>query len=147
MCSNKYTSRGFGASGASRSSWTAPRESYKVPHDKGSSFLFGGAGLRGSPKSGAQHRSIPSGPGSPSSAASRTLTQGDALETSDEHTKRARGIDLSGGDITTTKFERSVLFLGLLIAAIVFSMVVRACASASDSSWVQEHRAHINPDD
>ncbi len=91
---------------------------------------------------------MPAGSREPSSTpVSRTLKQGDALETSDEHANRAPRIDFSGGDITTTKLERTVLLLGLLIAAIVFSMVVRACASASDSSWVQEHRAHINPDD
>lgn len=66
---------------------------------------------------------------------------------SNDQGKPARGIDLSGGDITTTKLERTVLFVGLLVAAIICSMLVRACAGSSDSSWVQEHRAHINPDD
>jgi hypothetical protein len=73
--------------------------------------------------------------------------QGGAVGSANELAKRARGIDLSGGDRTTTKLERTVLFVGLLVAAVIFSMVVRACASASDSSWVQEHRARINPDD
>lgn len=148
MSGNKYTSRGFSASGASQSSWKAPRDSYGAPKDNGSSFLFGGAGLRGSPKSGAQHRSIPTGVGGQiGSQASRVLEQEGMGIPKRDQSERSRGIDLSGGDRTTTKLERGVLFVGLLVAAVICSMLFRACAGGSDSSWVQEHRARINPDD
>lgn len=147
MSSNKYTSRGFGASGASQSSWNAPRESYKASSDQGTSFLFGGAGLRGSPKSGSQHRTTPSGNGNTVSAwNSRLNDESGAGASSKENTKSPRGIDLSGGDITTTKLERNLLFLGVLIAAIICSMLVRACVGGTDSSWVDERRSYINPD-
>lgn len=145
MSSNKYTSRGFGASGASQSSWNAPRESYKAPTDNGTSFLFGGAGLRGSPKSGSQHRSSPSGAGSSVSPWSQKLKEdGASTDLSKDQSKAKRGIDLAGGDITTSKLERTFLFVGALVAAIIFSALVRGCSGRTDSSWVDEHRAHIN---
>jgi hypothetical protein len=77
----------------------------------------------------------------------RGLEQGGVGASPEDKAKRARGLDLTGGDITTTKFERTILFVGLLVATIICSLVFRACAGGSDSSWVQEHRAHINPDD
>ena len=147
MSSNKYTSRGFGASGASQSSWNAPRESYKAPQDQGTNFLFGGAGLRGSPKSGAQHRSTPSGAGASVSAwKSRIADEPGSGALSKEDSKAPRGIDLTGGDITTTKLERNLLFIGVFVVAVVCSMLFRACAGGTDSSWIDERRSHINPD-
>lgn len=145
MSGNKYTARGFGASSASQSSWSAPRESYKAPKDHGTNFLFGGSGLRGSPTSGSQHRSAPSG-ASTSALADRLREREVSNESFKEHPKGGRGIDLSGGDITTSKLERIFLFVGLLIVTIIMSTIIRACSGGSDSSWVDEHRATINPD-
>jgi hypothetical protein len=57
-------------------------------------------------------------------------------------------LDLSGGDITTTKLERIAILGGIFIVALLFSLVIRAVSGgSSDTSWVQEHRAQINPDD
>lgn len=148
MSSNKYTSRGFGASGASQSSWNAPRESYKPAQDTGSSFLFGGSGLRGSPKSAGHHQLKSPDFGSQLSAkASPVRDEGPSRAAAKDGSDRPRGLDLSGGDITTTKLERSLLFVGLLVAALVFSMFVRACAGGTDSDWVRDHRSMINQDE
>jgi hypothetical protein len=55
---------------------------------------------------------------------------------------------MSGGDETTTSVQRRALFVGLFVAALIFSVLIRACAGgSSDTSWVGEHRAHFNPDD
>ena len=148
MSSNKYTSRGFGASGASQSTWNAPRDSYKAPRDQGTNFLFGGAGLRGSPKSGAQHRATPSGAGAGASPWTPRIGEArDSDALSAEQSKDARGIDLSGGDTTTSKLERTILFVGVVVVALVCSVLFRACAGGSDSGWIQEHRAHINSEE
>jgi hypothetical protein len=149
MSIDKFTSRGFGSSGAGRSSsWSAPRESYKAPTDQGSSFLFGGAGLRGSPQSGAQNRAIPQGGGSQlTSQLNRLGEKSDPLKDSDR-SERSRGIDLSGGDETTTSMQRRFLFLSLFVGALLLSFVIRACAGgSSDTSWIDDRRSHINPDD
>ena len=148
MSIDKFTSRGFGSSGASRSSWSAPRESYKAPADQGSSFLFGGAGLRGSPQSGSQHRAIPQGGASQLSSQVNRLGEDSPLFQDPENSKRSRGIDLSGGDMTTTSLQRRGLLLMLFVVALVFSFAIRACAGgSSDTSWIDDRRSHINPDD
>lgn len=145
MSIDKFTSRGFGASGASRSSWSAPRESYRAQTDQGSSFLFGGSGLRGSLQSGSQYRAIPKGGGSQlTSEANRLGEDSSSLKDSE----RFRGIDLSGGDETTTSMQRRFMLLSLFVAAVIFSFVMRACAGGSaDTSWIDDRRSHINPDD
>jgi hypothetical protein len=62
--------------------------------------------------------------------------------------ERGRGIDLSGGDHTTTSLERRFLLLGIFVAALIFSVLIRACAGgSSDTSWIDERRSHMNPDD
>jgi hypothetical protein len=150
MSIDKFTSRGFGASGArGRSSWSAPRETYKATSDTGSSFLFGGSGLRGSPTSGAQHKSNPPSNGVGLSAEAARLTDDrSSSKLMNEATEKSRKLDLSGGDITTTKLQRIVILGGLFAAALLFSLIFRAFSGGSpDTSWVQEHRAHINPDD
>jgi hypothetical protein len=145
MSSNKFTSRGFGSSGASQSKYNAPSDSYKPVRDTGSSFIFGGTGLRGSPKSGAQSLNRPAAPGSsPSSQASKLFDEDPSGKSSKAKGEQARGFDLSGGDITTSKLERTVLFVGLIVAALIISLFVRACAGGSDSSWVSERRSRIN---
>lgn len=148
MSIDKFTSRGFGSSGAGRSSWNAPRDSCKAPTEQGSSFLFGGAGLRGSPQSGSQHRAIPQGGGNQlTSQANRLGEDAPPLKDSDG-SERGRGIDLSGGDHTTTSLERRFLLLGIFVAALIFSVLIRACAGgSSDTSWIDERRSHMNPDD
>ena len=148
MSIDKFTSRGYGSSGASRSSWSAPRDSYKPSSDQGSNFLFGGAGLRGGPQSGAQHRPLPKGGGSEFSSHSRHL--GEECSSFNESTdqKRSRSVDLSGGDATTTSLQRRAMLVTLFAGALLFSFLIRACAGGSaDTSWVGEHRAQINPDD
>ena len=148
MSIDKFTSRGFGSSGASRSSRSAPRESYKPSSDQGSNFLFGGAGLRGGPQSGGQHRALPKGGGSELSSHAKRLGEESCGVGDSADQKRFRGIDMSGGDETTTSVQRRVIFVGLLVGALMFSVLIRACAGgSSDNSWVGEHRAHINPDD
>lgn len=150
MSIDKFTSRGFGASGASgRSSWSAPRESYKAPKEAGSNFLFGGSGLRGSPTSGAQHKSMPSGGGvGLSSEATRLNDDRRSSKLMNGATEGKHKLDLSGGDLTTTKLERIAILGGIFIVALVFSLVMRAVSGgSSDTSWVQERRAYINPDD
>ncbi|MEY4670088.1 MAG: hypothetical protein RL518_2787 [Pseudomonadota bacterium] len=148
MSSDKFTSRGFGASGAGRSSWSPPRDSYKAPVDKGSSFLFGGAGLRGSPHAGRQQRPIPQAGNSQFSAQANRLDEPGSSLQEGERSRRAPAIDLSGGDITTTSLQRRGLFVALFVVALVLSVVMRACAGgASDTSWIRERRSHIQSND
>jgi hypothetical protein len=148
MSIDKFTSRGFGASGAGRSTWSAPRESYKAPTDQGSSFLFGGAGLRGSPQSGAQTRAIPQGKGSQLTSEANRLGEESPFLKDSDRSERLRGIDLSGGDQTTTSLQRRFVLLSLFVAALLFSFVIRACAGgSSDTSWISERRSHIHPSD
>jgi hypothetical protein len=144
MSIDKFTARGFGSSGAKGSSWSAPRESYKAPAEQGSSFIFGGSGLRGSPQSGSQNRAIPQGGGSYlSSQVNRLGEESPALKDSE----RFRGIDLSGGDETTTTLQRRFLFIGLFVGALIFSLFIRAfVGGASDTSWIDDRRSHMNPD-
>ena len=146
MSIDKFTSRGFGASGASgRSSWSAPRDSYKTTTDGGSSFLFGGSGLRGSPTSGAQHKSIPSGGVGLGSEATRFNDEHGSSQLMNGATGGSRKLDLSGGDVTTTKLQRIMLLGGLVVAAFVFSILLRIVTGGlSDTSWVREHRSHVN---
>jgi len=147
MSIDKFTSRGFGSSGAGRSSWSAPRESYKAPADQGSNFLFGGAGLRGSPQSGAQNRAIPQGGGAQLTSQANRLGEENSLFQDPERSKGSRGIDLSGGDMTTTSLQRRFLLLTLFVGALLFSFAIRACAGgSSDTSWIDDRRSHINPD-
>jgi hypothetical protein len=55
---------------------------------------------------------------------------------------------MSGGDETTTSTQRRAIFVGLFVTALIFSFIIRGCAGgSSDTSWVDEHRAHINPDE
>lgn len=148
MSIDKFTSRGFGSSGASRSSWSAPRESYKASSEQGSNFLFGGAGLRGGPQSGGQQRALPKGGGSELSSYAKRSGEESFGSADSADQKRFRGIDMSGGDETTTSVQRRAIFVGLLVGALIFSALIRACAGGStDTSWVGEHRAHINPND
>jgi hypothetical protein len=66
----------------------------------------------------------------------------------DDGNEGPRSFDLSGGDSTTTKFERIAILGGIFVAAVVFSFLIRAISGgSSDTSWVQERRALINPDD
>jgi hypothetical protein len=148
MSSDKFTSRGFGSSGAGPSSWNGPRESYKAPAEQGSNFIFGGSGLRGSPQSGAQHRSIPKGGGSQLSSQANIFGEESSSPKGSKKADRDRALDLSGGDMTTTSWQRRGLFLALFVAALLFSVIVRACAGGfSDTSWIHDRRSHINPDD
>jgi hypothetical protein len=63
-------------------------------------------------------------------------------------TGESRKIDLSGGDLTTTRLQRIVILGGLVVAALILSLLLRAVTGGfSDTSWVQERRALINPDD
>jgi hypothetical protein len=40
------------------------------------------------------------------------------------------------------------MLLSLFVAAVIFSFVMRACAGGSaDTSWIDDRRSHINPDD
>jgi len=148
MSIDKFTSRGFGSSGARRSSWNAPRESYKAPSEQGSSFLFGGAGLRGSPRSGSQQRAIPQGGDSQLASQANRLDEDSPYTQDQPRSERFRGIDLSGGDETTTSMQRRSMLLILFVGALLFSFFLRACVGgASDASWVDDRRSHINPDD
>lgn len=148
MSIDKFTSRGFGSSGARRSSWNAPRESYKAPSEQGSSFLFGGAGLRGSPRSGSQQRAIPQGGDSQLASQTNRLDEDSPYTQDPPRSERFRGIDLSGGDETTTSMQRRSMLLILFVGALLFSFFLRACVGgASDASWVDDRRSHINPDD
>lgn len=148
MSIDKFTSRGFGSSGAGRSSWSAPRESFKPSSNGGSNFLFGGAGLRGGPQSGGQHRALPRGGGSELSSHAKPLGEESSAGGDSADQKRFRGIDMSGGDETTTSTQRRAIFVGLFVTALIFSFIIRGCAGgSSDTSWVDEHRAHINPDE
>ncbi len=147
MSIDKFTSRGFGSSGASRSSWSAPRESFKPSSDQGSNFLFGGAGLRGGPQSGGQHKTLPKGGGSELSSHAKRLGEESFAAGDSADKKRFRGIDMTGGDESTTSTQRKAIFVGLFVAALIFSVLIRACSGgSSDTSWVGEHRSHINPD-
>jgi hypothetical protein len=147
MSIDKFTARGFGSSGAKGSSWSAPRESYKAPAEQGSSFIFGGSGLRGSPQSGSQNRAIPQGGGSHLSSQLNRLSEESSALTDSGRSERFRGIDLSGGDETTTTLQRRFLFIGLFVGALIFSLIIRAVAGGiSDTSWINDRRSHINSD-
>ena len=147
MSIDKFTSRGFGSSGARPSSWSAPRESYKAATDQGSNFLFGGSGLRGSPQSGTQNRALPQGGSSHITSKTTMLGHDEPISIDSAGSQRSRGLDLSGGDITTTSLQRRFLLLTLFVGALLFSFGVRACAGGSSTtSWIDERRSHINPD-
>ena len=148
MSIDKFTSRGFGSSGARQSSWSAPRESFKAPTEQGSSFLFGGSGLRGSPQSGSQHRAIPQGGASQLTSQANRLGENSPSLKDLEPSERFRGIDLSGGDETTTSMQRRFMLLSLFVGAVLFSLIIKACAGGSaDTSWIDDRRSHINADD
>ena len=150
MTVDKFTSRGFGASGANgRSSWTASRESYKAPKDAGSSFVFGGSGSRVGPTSGGRHKSIPASGGEGLSSEATRLNDGRrSSKLMTDATESKRNLNLSGGDYTTTKLQRVAILGGVFVAALLLSLLIRAFSGgSSDTSWVQEHRAQINPDD
>jgi hypothetical protein len=62
-------------------------------------------------------------------------------------TESKRNLNLRGGDYTTTKRQRIAILGSVFVAAVLLSLLIRAFSGgSSDTSWVQEHRAQINPD-
>lgn len=144
MSSDKYLTRGFSASGAHKSSYSAPRESYKLTPESGNNFLFGGSGLRGSPQSGSQTRSMPVVKSDSYLSASDLVTgQRDRSASVKGSERYASSLDLSGGDVTTTKYQRRFIFLVIFIGAVIFSSLVRSVVGTTDSSWVRERRSEV----
>jgi len=139
MSIDKFTVRGFG-SGGSSSGWSAPRESFKAPVDRGTSFVMGGGGLRGNPHAGSR-RDASSGIGEVGSIVSRDT---------DGQSSRDRGhivqsaINFRGGDITTTRWERYGLLIVTLLVAILLSVFTKFFSAASSGAdWVKERRSYV----
>lgn len=139
MSIDKFTARGFGGS-SSGSGWSAPRESFKAPVDRGTSFVMGGGGLRGNPHAGSRRESS-SGIAEVGSIVSRDT---------DRQSPRDRGhvlqsaMNFRGGDITTTRWERYGLLIVTLLAAILLSVFTKFFSAASSGAdWVKERRSYV----
>lgn len=144
MSRDKFLGRGFGASGASSSTWSAPRESYKAPVDTGSSFLMGGGGLRGKPAAAKE---------SSSTFDNHTLDTGTSKI---DHMPRLRDrsailqnmSDVRGGDMTASFLQRWGTLGFVLAVSLVFSFFIRSCAKDSgDADWVKERRSAVEQSD
>ena len=143
MSIDKFTSRGFGASGAAGSAWKAPRESYKPQNvDHGTSFTMGGGGVRGRPKVDDKR-----GGDSPSKS-DRYLD--DSLDK--EQKKHARLLDrgaiiqgasvLRAGDRSSYFFEQYRVFLGIVVVVLAAAFLIRWFAlDSEETEWVQERRS------
>ena len=145
MSVNKFTQRGFGASGAQSSGWSAPRDSYKAPVDSGTSFLLGGGGVRGRPNSHSRQESSLDG-ASVDVGGGSLLAQRDNGARLQSRSSILQGVaDVRGGDATTSLLARYGIFAAMLVAALIFSVLVRSCGSdSSGAGWVRERRSHIN---
>lgn len=147
MSTNKFTSRGFGSSGAASSSWTGPRESYKPQSvDHGTSFLMGGGGLKSRPRSSASTDSFVD-----------TKVTGNSLDSKevdrDEKKRPAllnRGSIVTGasvfraGDRSSNFSEQYGVFLTITVIALAIAFAIRWFASESeDTDWVEERRSVV----
>ena len=146
MSIDKFTSRGFGASGAAGSSWKAPRDSHKPQNvDHGTSFTMGGGGLRGRPKVDDKR-----GRDSPSQS-DRSLD--DLLDK--QAKKHARLLDrgaiiqgvsvLRAGDRSSSYSEQYRVFLGIVVVALAGAFLIRWFAlDSEETEWVQERRSILS---
>lgn len=144
MSRDKFLGRGFGASGASSSSWAPPRESYKAPVDTGSSFLMGGGGLRGKPAAAKD---------AASTFDNQTLDTGASkIERMPRLRDRSAIVqnmsDVAGGDMTASFMQRWGTLGFILAVSLAFSFFIRSCAKDSgDADWVKERRSVVEQSD
>ena len=145
MSRDKFLGRGFGASGASNSTWSPPRESYKAPVDTGSSFLMGGGGLRGKPAAASKESSTPLDSHTLDTGASR-LDRAPRLR--DRSAIIQNMSDVRGGDMTASFLQRWGTLGFVLAVSLVFSFFIRSCATnSSESDWVKERRSVVEQSD
>ena len=147
MSIDKFTGRGFGASGAASSSWSAPRDSYKSQNvDHGTSFLMGGGGLRGRPQG------VKSADSGLDSKAESALS--DSRDLDRDPKKHApllnRGAIVHGasvfraGDRSSNFSEQYGVFVVIAVVALVAAFAIRWFAMESeDADWIEERRSIV----
>lgn len=143
MSIDKFTARGFGASGAASSTWRASRDSYKPQNvDHGTSFTMGGGGLRGRAKADDTRAR--------DTSSKRDSHLDDALEKQER--KHARLLDrgsivegasvFRAGDRSSSFFEQYRVFMAIVAVALFGAFLIRWFALGSEETeWVQERRA------